>query len=407
MSDTSLFSCMSFATSPPIPYTQVDLNETIVVIRQPKVPISCRTQGELLLGCVRIYATKVSLLLKESSEPMSIPEPNEPGKRRPPIEDREVKEKRVTMAGGLENLVAIQEIASFDINEVFATSVHELPIAEGFNMEEWWGKSPEPLAMPGGMEPSKSPQSRNSVQQPVNLASEDEDPFRLAGNDVMLQMSEPVSGGDVSGGGIPTEQFPSPMTDPPLPVEKAVVPVPPPAAKPVSVAVFDPLTTLDQATLKKWTTNTTPITQDLALLPRTEEELELMKERRLTLDDMMFRAEPPLKRRRIDITGLASAHFIGMDDVCCISCKNTKKIYYSGVHPRVSTLIQPSFQKKEKKTPLTAIQPCRRKEVPLPRGLHEGSREAARRTTSVPYTPNVAWWWHGGWRCVGAVHASS
>lgn len=46
----------------------VDLNETVVQIVQPAVPIALRTSGELMLGVVRIYALKVSQLLKDVNE---------------------------------------------------------------------------------------------------------------------------------------------------------------------------------------------------------------------------------------------------------------------------------------------------------------------------------------------------
>ena len=32
---------------------QIDLKDTVICIMQPPVPISCRTHGELMLGCVR------------------------------------------------------------------------------------------------------------------------------------------------------------------------------------------------------------------------------------------------------------------------------------------------------------------------------------------------------------------
>ncbi|EPY20520.1 cohesin complex subunit SCC1 [Angomonas deanei] len=46
----------------------VDLNQTIVHIVHPVVPIALRTSGELLVGVVRIYALKVRHLLKEATE---------------------------------------------------------------------------------------------------------------------------------------------------------------------------------------------------------------------------------------------------------------------------------------------------------------------------------------------------
>lgn len=46
----------------------VDLNQTVVQIVHPVVPIALRTSGELLVGVVRIYALKVKHLLKEATE---------------------------------------------------------------------------------------------------------------------------------------------------------------------------------------------------------------------------------------------------------------------------------------------------------------------------------------------------
>jgi cohesin complex subunit SCC1 len=50
----------------------VDLNDTIVQIVQPAVPIALRTSGELMLGVVRIYALKVQHLLKEATDATTI-----------------------------------------------------------------------------------------------------------------------------------------------------------------------------------------------------------------------------------------------------------------------------------------------------------------------------------------------
>ena len=44
----------------------IDLNQTVVQIVHPVVPIALRTSGELLVGVVRIYALKVRHLLKEA-----------------------------------------------------------------------------------------------------------------------------------------------------------------------------------------------------------------------------------------------------------------------------------------------------------------------------------------------------
>lgn len=46
----------------------IDLNQTIVQIVQPVVPIALRTSGELLIGVVRVYALKVKQLLKDATE---------------------------------------------------------------------------------------------------------------------------------------------------------------------------------------------------------------------------------------------------------------------------------------------------------------------------------------------------
>lgn len=46
----------------------IDLNQTIVQIVQPVVPIALRTSGELLIGVVRVYALKVKQLLKDATD---------------------------------------------------------------------------------------------------------------------------------------------------------------------------------------------------------------------------------------------------------------------------------------------------------------------------------------------------
>lgn len=46
----------------------IDLQDTIVHVIQPTVPIALRTSGELMLGIVRIYALKVQHLLKEATD---------------------------------------------------------------------------------------------------------------------------------------------------------------------------------------------------------------------------------------------------------------------------------------------------------------------------------------------------
>lgn len=46
----------------------IDLNQTIVQIVQPVVPIALRTSGELLIGVVRVHALKVKQLLKDATD---------------------------------------------------------------------------------------------------------------------------------------------------------------------------------------------------------------------------------------------------------------------------------------------------------------------------------------------------
>eukprot|EP00758_Cryptobia_borreli_P004511 Tbor_TRINITY_DN4421_c0_g1::TRINITY_DN4421_c0_g1_i1::g.7912::m.7912 len=46
----------------------IDLNQTVVQIVDPAVPIALRTSGELLIGVVRIYALKVKHLWKDATE---------------------------------------------------------------------------------------------------------------------------------------------------------------------------------------------------------------------------------------------------------------------------------------------------------------------------------------------------
>lgn len=46
----------------------IDLNDTVLHIVKPSVPIALRTSGELMLGVVRIYAVKVMTLLKDVNE---------------------------------------------------------------------------------------------------------------------------------------------------------------------------------------------------------------------------------------------------------------------------------------------------------------------------------------------------
>ena len=46
----------------------IDLNNAVLNIIEPVVPISLRTSGELMLGVVRVYGHKVRILLKESQD---------------------------------------------------------------------------------------------------------------------------------------------------------------------------------------------------------------------------------------------------------------------------------------------------------------------------------------------------
>ena len=46
----------------------INLNQTIIHIMQPAVPIALRTSGELLIGVVRIYSLKMKHLLKEATD---------------------------------------------------------------------------------------------------------------------------------------------------------------------------------------------------------------------------------------------------------------------------------------------------------------------------------------------------
>eukprot|EP01061_Rhynchopus_euleeides_P045100 TRINITY_DN7986_c0_g1_i1.p1 TRINITY_DN7986_c0_g1~~TRINITY_DN7986_c0_g1_i1.p1 ORF type:complete len:480 (+),score=137.63 TRINITY_DN7986_c0_g1_i1:56-1495(+) len=292
----------------------IDLSKYVLMIREPEVAISCRTQGELLLGCVRIYACKVSALRKESVDALVIRRPvAAPG----PVvtggepEKREVNEKKVTMASGLQDLVAIQEIASFDVNEVFATSVDQLPVAEGFNIEEWWGNEPDlPVPFDSGSK------KRSSLERGVHVAHTD-DPDIL--DPVIPEYDRSSTGRGSVGGGVDATTAPlpsSPLLDTDTEPTTKNTPAPPPPKKVKTITVRDPETTLDPTTIKKWTANTSATTRKAVMLPSTEEELSMQQDKRFALDDIIVRPDPP-KRRRIDITGLPTCHFIGDTEQSC------------------------------------------------------------------------------------------
>lgn len=47
---------------------KIDLNQSVIQIVHPEVPIALRTSGELLVGVVRVYALKVKHLLKDATD---------------------------------------------------------------------------------------------------------------------------------------------------------------------------------------------------------------------------------------------------------------------------------------------------------------------------------------------------
>jgi cohesin complex subunit SCC1 len=50
----------------------IDLNESVLQVVKPEVPIALRTSGELMLGIVRIYALKVAALLKDATDASAV-----------------------------------------------------------------------------------------------------------------------------------------------------------------------------------------------------------------------------------------------------------------------------------------------------------------------------------------------
>lgn len=93
----------------------IDLTEVVVQVMKPDIQISCRTHGELLLGCVKVFHNKVHLLLKDAQETKLHLKPPAPAATKKDAE-AEVEVKHVEA----EDLAHLQEIEPLPLDAVGA-----------------------------------------------------------------------------------------------------------------------------------------------------------------------------------------------------------------------------------------------------------------------------------------------
>eukprot|EP00756_Hemistasia_phaeocysticola_P041280 Hpha_TRINITY_DN16906_c1_g8::TRINITY_DN16906_c1_g8_i2::g.55256::m.55256 len=91
----------------------IDLTEVVVQVMKPDIAISCRTHGELLLGCVKVFHNKVHLLLKDAQETKLHLKPPAPAAVKKDAE-AEVEVKHVEA----EDLAHLQEIEPLPLDAV-------------------------------------------------------------------------------------------------------------------------------------------------------------------------------------------------------------------------------------------------------------------------------------------------
>eukprot|EP01060_Flectonema_neradi_P007067 TRINITY_DN14894_c0_g1_i2.p1 TRINITY_DN14894_c0_g1~~TRINITY_DN14894_c0_g1_i2.p1 ORF type:complete len:542 (+),score=133.51 TRINITY_DN14894_c0_g1_i2:47-1627(+) len=304
----------------------IDLTDTVVHIMKPPVPISCRTHGELMLGCVRIYANKVSFLLRESTEalvffrkkPARVAggetnwEINEPSEA--------AKEKAVTIPIGIEELVAIPELASFDVADMLGTEDKPaLGITEAFIPDDWFqppsfdfkemsqlqqqgevilgdmhtpqSKTPAKSSAPGSLETGRN----INMEELINI-----DP--LGEGELAKLMGEPVGPEETV---FPPAVSPNTTTVP----EGSTEPAPAPQRQ---IRTFDSRTQFPIATIKAMQEGN-PSLRDFVPVPNTDEELRIKQDQKLSAADLML-TMGSMRKRKFDFAEGLNTCDIGMDD---------------------------------------------------------------------------------------------
>ncbi|KAJ9456875.1 Sister chromatid cohesion 1 protein 4 [Diplonema papillatum] len=299
----------------------VDLNETVVQILQPPVPISCRTHGELLLGCVRIYANKVALLLKESSEATLLLTKKQTLRAAPVelIEEAVLqKEKAVTIPVGIEDLVEIPELASFDVADVLGTHAN----AEMFIPDDWFQQNAEftqeaqlpPGVLPGDFfSPTSTRKSEASEIQAARDAAKQDDLLMVAPLDDNEFVAQYLPGNEITPN-IDEPQYPSTTkatTKTDDTTDAAVLPPPPPPVR--HIKVFDSETQLDSKVIKDALKSSYKLCRQFTQFPGTAEELRCKQDQRFSPTDLIVMSHP-VRKRKLDIAFGESTDRLGLND---------------------------------------------------------------------------------------------
>eukprot|EP01059_Diplonema_ambulator_P007220 TRINITY_DN16712_c0_g2_i1.p1 TRINITY_DN16712_c0_g2~~TRINITY_DN16712_c0_g2_i1.p1 ORF type:complete len:524 (+),score=165.76 TRINITY_DN16712_c0_g2_i1:47-1573(+) len=279
----------------------VDLKETVVQIIDPSVPISCRTQGELLLGCTRIFANKVSILLNESHEARLLLVKDPKGKAVVHNIEQEVTTKKaITIPVGIEDLMQLPELASFNVADMIGAGEadNELGLvlkgADDFIPDDWFQQKEE---RPAG--------SRSVSRMREEPASEFLPPITDTSDQNFVQKfmaSSPSTGG-------PGLDMPEITTDGTVLPETPALPPPPPVVKQAATQV-DKDTRLPTAVFKKWLQSSSDIVRGFVPVPPTEEALGCRQDGRLNPVELLQSCEP-MRKRKLDLAFGDNVYNIG------------------------------------------------------------------------------------------------
>eukprot|EP01064_Diplonema_japonicum_P037999 TRINITY_DN9076_c0_g1_i2.p1 TRINITY_DN9076_c0_g1~~TRINITY_DN9076_c0_g1_i2.p1 ORF type:complete len:519 (+),score=169.61 TRINITY_DN9076_c0_g1_i2:43-1599(+) len=291
----------------------VDLKETVVRIIDPQVPISCRTQGELLLGCTRIYANKVSILLKESSEAVGFISLAPQGTSNNVDLPQKVPPPPV-IPPGIDDLVQLPELASLEITDVIGDISGGLGMilkgADDFIPDDWFQQNEEAAIQRSQLpedfdfaSPSKT-SSRPSINTGVDKISEVDELVQIPGGvnqfDIIPQV--PMSSPDLKAPEVDGYTT-TPHTKPEEEDKKK--------KKPEEESVLvDKDTTLDFKYVKTLLKSSSKLVRQFVPIPPTEEALSCKQDGKLNPMELIVMCEP-MRKRKLDLAFGDNAYTVG------------------------------------------------------------------------------------------------
>ena len=239
------------------------------------------------------------------------------------------KEKAVTIPIGIEELVAIPELASFDVADMLGTEDKPaLGVTEAFIPDDWFqppsfnfketSQVQDDIDYNSEKTPAKTPGAKSDEPTSLEKAREGQEyndlfNVHIPEDDFLKKYMDPETSTD--GAGLPPGVSPVTVeTVAGTGTEKSVEPVPPPSAPapPKQLRNFDSRTQIPRSTIKGWQEGNLSL-RPFIPIPHTEEELRTKQDQKLSAGDLMFMMEP-MRKRKFDYAEGRSTWETGMDD---------------------------------------------------------------------------------------------